>query len=223
MTLGLYQPALNELRYAERMWGRSPQVTATIALVLHRTGQLRPGINAMKRAYPQYMAAGGEQLPDEIQRVLFPLEYWPLIQKAARARELDPYLVAALVGQESTFDPLVRSPANAVGLMQILPSTGKIWGRRIGIRGYSTARLTEPEVNVLIGTAYFRELLREFGGAHFALAGYNAGENRVRRWRQERPALPQDEFIDDIPFPETQNYVKRILGTAHDYRRLYGE
>jgi soluble lytic murein transglycosylase len=220
---GLYQEALNELRYAERMWGGSPRLTATIALVNNRMGRLRAGINAMKRAYPQYMAAGGEQLPDEILRVIFPLDYWTLIQRTSKTRGLDPYLVAALIGQESTFDPVIRSSANAIGLMQLLPSTGKIYGRKIGIRRYSTRRLTEPEVNILIGTAYFRDLVREFGRADFALASYNAGENRVRRWRQERPGLPQDEFIDDIPFPETQNYVKRILGTAYDYKRIYGD
>ena len=64
--------------------------------------------------------------------------------------------------------------------------------------------------------------MQQFGGAAYALAGYNAGEHRVVRWRAERPGLPVDEWIDDIPFPETQNYVKRILGTAEDYRRLYG-
>jgi soluble lytic murein transglycosylase len=73
-----------------------------------------------------------------------------------------------------------------------------------------------------MGTALFADLVRQFGGAHYALASYNAGENRVARWISERPGIDQDEFIDDIPFPETQNYVKRILGTAEDYRRLYG-
>jgi hypothetical protein len=61
-----------------------------------------------------------------------------------------------------------------------------------------------------------------FGGAHYALAGYNAGEQRVDRWIAERPPLPADEFVEEIPFSETQNYVKRILGTAEDYRHLYG-
>ena len=69
---------------------------------------------------------------------------------------------------------------------------------------------------------YFKELVDRFGGAYFAIASYNAGENRIAQWRAEKPDLAEDEFIDDIPFPETQNYVKRILGTAEDYRRLYG-
>jgi soluble lytic murein transglycosylase len=77
-------------------------------------------------------------------------------------------------------------------------------------------------VNAAIGTTYLADLMAQFGGAPYALAGYNAGGHRVSRWRAERPGLPEDEWIDDIPFPETQNYVKRILGTAEDYRRLYG-
>jgi soluble lytic murein transglycosylase len=68
----------------------------------------------------------------------------------------------------------------------------------------------------------FKDLTDRFGGTHYALASYNAGDSRVVQWLAERPGLPQDEFIDDIPFPETQNYVKRILGIAEDYRRLYG-
>jgi soluble lytic murein transglycosylase len=223
MSLGLYREALNELQYAQRVWGDAPRLQATVALVQNRLGELRLGINAMKRAYPQFLASGGEELPKEILEVLFPVNYWPLLQKHAAAKGLDPFLLAALVAQESTFDPVVRSSANAIGLMQILPATGRQYARRIGIRPFSTARLTEPEVNVRIGTTYFAELVKEFGGVHFALASYNAGESRVREWKAERASLQlgQEEFIDDIPFPETQNYVKRILGTAEDYRRLY--
>ena len=83
--------------------------------------------------------------------------------------------------------------------------------------------LTNPETNIRLGTLYFKRLVEQFGGTYYALASYNAGENRVVRWKAERPGMDEDEFIDDIPFPETQNYVKRILGTAEDYRRLYGD
>ena len=176
----------------------------------------------MKRAYPQYLAAGGESLPAEVLRVLFPLDHWPLLESLAKAQGIDPYLVAALAAQESTFDAGIRSSAGAIGLMQIMPATGRGFARRMGITPFSTGRLTEPEINASIGTKYFADLMQQFGGAAYALAGYNAGEHRVVRWRAERPGLPVDEWIDDIPFPETQNYVKRILGTAEDYRRLYG-
>jgi len=222
IATGLNREALGELEYAQRMWGDSPRVQATIALVQNRLGNVRAGINAMKRAYPQYLSAGGESLPFEILRVIFPLDFWPLLQKHAAARGLDPFLVAALVAQESNFDPGVQSPARAIGLMQVLPSTGRSYARKIGIRRFSPRRLTDPDINVRIGTQIFANTIKRFGGVHYALAAYNAGDSRVAAWQRERPGLPQDEFIDDIPFPETQNYVKRILGTAEDYRRLYG-
>lgn len=221
LSAGLNREALSELQYAQRVWGDSPQLQATIALAHRRLGNVRAGINAMKRAYPQYLAAGGETMPREILQVIFPVDFWPLLQKYSKQRQLDPYVVAALVAQESNFDPAVRSHANAYGLMQILPGTGRQYARKLGVRPFSTRRLTEAEVNVRLGTQIFADSIRKFGGVHFALAAYNAGDSRVLRWQRENPGLPQDEFIDDIPFPETQNYVKRILGTAEDYRYLY--
>jgi soluble lytic murein transglycosylase len=220
---GLYDDALAELRYAQRKWGTNPVIEATMAWAYNQKGELRRAITMMRRAYPQHRTALGQQLPLELQQVIFPLAYWNLIKKHSAARGLDPYLVAALVGQESTFDPKIRSVANAWGLMQILPSTGRRLARTLGIRRFNTTMLTDAETNVRLGTLYFSQLIKQFGGAHFALASYNAGENRVVRWKAERPDMDQDEFIDDIPFPETQNYVKRILGTAEDYRWLYGE
>jgi soluble lytic murein transglycosylase len=222
LALGLFSDALAEVRYAQRVYGDSPALQATLALAQNRAGNLRPGINAMKRAYPQYLAAGGEKLPADVLKVLFPVDFWPLLQQHAAQHGLDPYVVAALVAQESTFDPVIVSSAKAIGLMQVLPSTGRQYARRLGIRPFSATRLTDPAVNVRIGTQYFADLVERFGAAHFALASYNAGESKVAKWQREKPGLRQDEFIDDIPYPETQNYVKRILGTAEDYRRLYG-
>jgi soluble lytic murein transglycosylase len=222
IALEMYDEALDEVQYAERMWGRSTVLQATRAWLLNRRGDLRPAINLMRQTYPQFLAAGGETLPTEILKIIFPLDYWPLIRQHAAQHHLDPYFVAALIAQESTFDKDVTSSANAVGLMQIMPATGRRWARRLGIRGYSTRKLTVAEINVRIGTAYFADLMKQFGGEHLALAAYNAGDSRAVKWLNERMGLPRDEFIDDIPFPETQNYVRRILGTAEDYRRLYG-
>jgi len=220
---GAFPLAEAEIRFAQRRFAPLPALEATRAWLLRARGEYRPAINAMKRAYPQYMTRDGDQLPLEAKKVIFPLDYWPIISRHASARALDPYLIAALVAQESTFDPDVRSAANAYGLMQIVPATGKRLARSLGIRKFSTGKLTDPETNVKLGTFYFKGLVNQFGGAHFALASYNAGENRVERWIAERGPLPQDEFIDDIPFPETQLYVKKILGTAEDYRQLYGD
>ena len=219
---GLYDEALAELRHAQRTWGTSPAIEATIAFAYHQQGDLRRAITLMRRAYPQSMTSGGHELPVEMRQVLFPLVYWDLIRKHSQVYELDPYVIAALIGQESTFDPEIKSVANAIGLMQIVPATGRRLAVGLRIRNFSARRLTHPETNIRLGTLYFARLVRQFGGTYYALASYNAGENRIVRWKAERPEMDEDEFIDDIPFPETQNYVKRILGTAEDYRMLYG-
>ncbi|HET7694522.1 MAG TPA: transglycosylase SLT domain-containing protein [Vicinamibacterales bacterium] len=223
LAAGLYDDGLNELRYAQKAWGTSPAIEATIAWIHHQKGDLRRAITLMRRAYPQFLTSGGDAVPAEILQVIFPLTYWDAIKRQAAVYELDPYVVAALIAQESTFDPNARSVANAWGLMQIVPSTGRRLATALGIRRFSTSMLTHGETNIRLGTLYFKRLVQQFGGTHYALASYNAGENRVVRWKAERPGMDEDEFIDDIPFPETQNYVKRILGTAEDYRRLYGD
>ena len=222
LAAGMYDLAVGELKRLQAAGQGSSLVDATMAYALNRQGKLRPGITAMRRAYPQFMAEGGEALPREILTVIFPIDYWELIQTQAVAKQLDPFLIAALVAQESTFQADIRSSADAWGLMQIIPATGRRYASSMGIKPFSTGRLTDPETNVRIGTTYFSQLLRQFGDAAPALAAYNAGESRVVKWLAERPGLDRDEFIDDIPFPETQNYVKRILGTAEDYRILYG-
>jgi soluble lytic murein transglycosylase len=223
LAAGLYDDGLDELRYAQKAWGNSPVIDATIAWVYHQKGELRKAITLMRRAYPQHLASGGEDLPPEILQVIYPLTYWDSIKRYSAQHDLDPYIVAALIAQESTFDAGVRSNANAWGLMQVVPATGRRLAQSLGIRRFNTAMLTNPELNIRLGTLYFSKLVQQFGGTYYALASYNAGESRVVRWKAERPGLDEDEFIDDIPFPETQNYVKRILGTAEDYRRLYGE
>lgn len=232
MTAGLYDDALREVQFAQRTWGDSPALQATGAWIRAQQAQelraderfaaLRGSITLMRRAYPQFLAAEGQTLPLEVLRIIFPLDYWDLIEKYSKPMSLDPYLVSALMAQESTFTAEIRSSANARGLMQVMPATGRMYARRMGIRPFTTASLSQPETNVRIGIQHFKDLVEKFGGMHYALASYNAGEGRVAEWIKEYPDLPADEFIDSIPYAETQNYVKRILGTAEDYRRLYG-
>ena len=230
LEIGRYEDALNELAYARRVWGDSSIVQATRAWASQQLGRsktgterfnlVRGGITTMRRAYPQFLAAGGEELPRDVLVVIFPLMYSDLIAKYSAINGLDPYLVAALMAQESTFVPDIRSSAGAVGLMQLMPLTARRYARAFKLPD-SASLLRNPEANVRIGTAYLADKIKEFGGLHLALSSYNAGEAAVREWLAERPGLPREEFIDDIPYPETQNYVKRILGTTDDYRRLY--
>lgn len=221
LRAGLYDEALGEMRAAERAWGSTAALQATIAWATREKGDLLRASVLMKRAYPQYLSQAGANLPDDVLRVTYPVNYWSLIKKHAAARNLDPYLIAALIAQESGYDPSARSAADAWGLMQVVPATGRIYARKLGISGFTTRSLTDPDINIRIGTAYFADQVERLGSVHAALAGYNAGPTRARRWSAEKPGLERDEWIDDIPYPETQFYVKRILGTAEDYRALY--
>ena len=222
VSAGMFDEAIEEMQHARRAHGRTPKLDATLAWVYRQQGEIRPAINTMRQAYPQYLSVEGDALPREIQEVIFPIEYVTYIKRYAALHDLDPFIVAALIGQESSYVADVRSPANAWGLMQILPSTGRQLARAEGVPRFRTQMLTDPETNVRLGTRHFAGLVRNLGGVPYALAGYNAGSARVIRWKAERGPLEQAEFIDDIPFPETQIYVKKILGTAVDYRRLYG-
>ena len=173
LEVELYDDALNELKYIERSSGPSPAAQATIAYIQRQQGLqakggweqftlLRGSINTMKRAYPQFMASGGEYLPREVLSHIFPLSYWDLIQKHSEANGLDPYFVAALMAQESTFVADIKSSANAVGLMQLIPMTARMYAKKLGLV-YSPKLMANPEANIRMGTAYLADKVREFG------------------------------------------------------------
>ena len=197
-SIELYDAALEEVEYAKRAWGDSSALQATAAWIRHRRGlqdqtadrfaDLRGSITIMRRAYPQFMAAGGEQLPPTCFASSSRSTTGRSSRSTSDAHRLDPYLMTALIAQESTFTPDVRSSANAVGLMQLIPPTARRYASKLGIR-YSSRMLTQPETNVQLGMRYFKDLMDRFGGAHFALASYNAGESRIARWIAERPGF----------------------------------
>ena len=135
---------------------------------------------------------------------------------------LDPALVAAVIWQESTFDPEAVSGAGARGLMQIMPPTGRELARKLGIK-YHIDVLHDPDRGIELGTRYLKRMIDGFGGrVDKALAAYNAGPNRVSSWTRARPGQGAEEFIEGIPFQETRNYVMTILANREHYRRIYG-
>src|SRR5713101_872315 len=152
-------------------------------------------------------------------RYLYPHAYWETISAQAQGKRLDPYLVLALIRQESAFDPEAVSSAQAYGLMQLLPETA---ARLTHASFVSPASLVDPDFNVQAGTAYLRQLLDLYNDNLFmAVAAYNAGENAVDKWRARYANLEADEFVESISFRETRNYVKLVLRNYRTYRRLY--
>jgi soluble lytic murein transglycosylase len=161
---------------------------------------------------------------EELARYRYPLAYWDLVQKLAKENGLDPHLVVSLIRQESLFDPKAVSPAAALGLMQLLHSTATRTAARASLPPPPRERLFELEVNLTLGIHHLKELLQKYSNSLIkAIAAYNAGENAVSRWQTTLAASDDDEFIERIPYPETQLYVKLVLRNLRIYRNLYGE
>jgi soluble lytic murein transglycosylase len=149
----------------------------------------------------------------------YPRAYWSRVSAAADAARLDPYVVLALMRQESVFDADAVSPAAAYGLMQLLTTTAS----RVAGTTVEARQLFDPTTNITLGTRYLRQLLDRYGGnLAKALAAYNGGEDAVATWERRAPGAATDEVVETIRYRETGNYVKQVLSNYRRYRRLYG-
>lgn len=216
----LYDFAIRELQAASP--GTPPWQAKTIASVYQEQGSYIHAIETLKRALPTYFSADISQLPRPVWEALFPRAYWDDLKRNCVKNGLDPYLVASLIRQESEFNPGAVSRANAMGLMQLLPSVGKSLAKQSKMKRFSRDQLLEPGTNLELGTLYFKRIVDHYdGGIAYALAAYNAGENRVADWRKDADFRDVEEFVESIPFTETREYVQAILRNAVLYRLLY--
>lgn len=192
------------------------------ARVLAAAGDRRQSILALRQAFPILGTPHQGLAPEEARRLYYPLDFKDVIEEHSRNRRLPSHLVFGMIRQESAFDASAKSWAGARGLMQIMPSTGKELARRLGLR-YSQDRLSDPEFSIQLGTSYFQQVLKMFSGDEvLALAGYNAGPYRIKRlWRQAGSNAEIDQFLEQLSYSETRNYVKRVLLYSDSYRRLY--
>jgi soluble lytic murein transglycosylase len=218
---GLVDFAVRELRAAAAADGGSwgPAETAQL---YDETGHYDQAIEVMKHSAPNYFALDIPDLPRKYWEALFPKPYWSDLKRDAAANGLDPYLVASLIRQESEFNPGAVSRANAVGLMQLLPKTGKAVAKEVKFKRYNSSLLFSPAVNLQLGTRYFRGMVDKFGGFEYALAAYNAGSDRVEDWLSQGKYRDPQEFVESIPFTETREYVQAILRNASVYKQIYG-
>lgn len=157
-------------------------------------------------------------------RIIYPFPYRNLILAEAREQGLDPFLVAGLIRQESMFNASIRSPVGAVGLMQIMPATGRSLATAAGLGGFRADLLEKPEVNIHLGIQYMAHLMGRYDNRLTSvLAAYNAGPHRVSRWANFPEYGDEELFAERIPFAETRNYVKVVQQNARVYAALYGE
>lgn len=181
------------------------------------------------RIAQQALRAGAPRDPTTW-RYVYPLPFQPALRSASATARVDPWLVAALIRQESGFEPHATSGAGARGLMQMMPANGPALARTIGLTDYDAALLWQPDVNLAMGTRHFAEALRRYPDLERALAAYNAGGSRVVRWSgtlltgktSDDPAFDVELFVERIPYLETRGYIRNITVNAAMYRLLYG-
>jgi soluble lytic murein transglycosylase len=158
-----------------------------------------------------------------VQEVTLPLRHEDIIRQQAKAKHLDPALIAAVIFAETKFRPRTSS-AGAQGLMQITPETARFIAHRSGGAAFRMSDLSDSQINIQYGTYYLRYMLERYGGnTTLALAAYNAGQGNVDKWLARASKRAEQFTVDDIPFPETRAYVQRVQQARKDYRDSYAD
>lgn len=152
---------------------------------------------------------------------MYPKKYSELVEKYATEYELDPLLVYSIIKAESNFKEEARSNSNAIGLMQIMLDTAKEIGQKIDIEEITEEKLLEPDTNINIGTKYFKILLEKYNNEKLAIIAYNAGMGNLDTWLKQGIIDPEGNNLENIPFPETKNYVEKILQNYKIYSEIY--
>lgn len=224
MAAGLDRLAENELRFGAKGEEMPLYLAMELAGTLQKSGQVDRGVRTIKGMLPNYLNFPLASVAERFWQLAFPIPYRLTVEKYARQAEIDPFIMAGLIRQESEFNARVVSPSNAYGLAQILPSTGRDLSRRVGMRRFTPGMLFDPVVNIHLGTYYIRHLLNSLDGNwHEALAAYNGGRTRVIKWRTFADYKEPAEFIETIPFNETRGYVQAVLRNAAVYKHLYAD
>ena len=210
--IGLKGEAASELLMLSRK-NPTPEDLVSISLYLKELGNYKTSIALISRV----------PYREELHELYYPLAFWPEVVAASKIVSLDPYLILSVMREESRYEPEAQSVAGACGLMQLMPQTAYKYNKTIKVNLKKTPGLYNARSNILLGSYYLRRLLDRFGSIPLALASYNGGEDMVREWLKKRKYATVDEFIEDIPYDETRNYVKKVMTTYFEYLRSNGD
>lgn len=210
--LGLSREALLELIHISKTT-TSVEDLLYIGSKFQDLGEYRYLINLMER------------LPsaESLHHLRYPRAYWNIVEATSQKHGVDPLFVLSVMREESTFDPNAKSTAGALGLMQLMPQTAFRLDGNLQLGITNSSHVCNIKNNIHLGTYYLSILIKEFGSYAYALAAYNAGEEKARKWIRKGNYKSIDEFIEDIPYGETRNYVKRVMTTFFEYKRSSGE
>jgi soluble lytic murein transglycosylase len=195
-----------------------------LARLLEAAGRFHDAHTLAARGQATVLAAGpNAEAPRSLWERAWPRAWREQVERAAAAHRAPPALVWAVMREESAYDPAALSVVGARGLVQIMPATGQRLAAELGEPGFDAADLFDPARNIELGAYYLAQLLARFGGrVSAAVASYNAGPEAVARWLQQDGGLPDDQWVERIPYDQTRAYVRRVLRSLHAYRELYG-
>ena len=198
-----------------------PPILYAIAAAYARESRYHLALRILRRSFVPVARSGSDAVPRAFWDMFYPLGWRSQLTAAADRAAVDPFLVAAVVREESSFYPRARSRVGARGLMQLMPDTARPMARERGLAFNDGELLDDPGASLELGAAFLATLLRDFGDARLAVAAYNAGPTRVREWWAARRSDDLDVFVEQIPFNETRAFVKRVMVARDEYRRLY--
>jgi soluble lytic murein transglycosylase len=223
MTMNMDADAAAEIELVVDRCVGDPDLLVEVARLLRYSGDYYTPILMAARHFSHLFDQYRPGANDVYWQMRYPEGYKKEVERFSKEFGLDPSFVYAVIREESLFQPRVTSWAGAVGLMQIMPATGKTIAAQLGVDDFAVEDLKDCRTNVRFGIYYLSDLMKEFGGEKvYALCGYNAGPGNAHKWIKSRdPGMEMDEFIENIPFSETRAYVKRILNTESIYRAVY--
>ena len=223
-ALSLHRDASREAKLLSAAYPDNLGVAFLLAEAYVQGGEPFKANGIVQRRFRDFVRHGGANIPQRFWEILFPLAYFDVIREEAPKRNIDPFLIAAIIRQESGFEPATVSNAGAVGLMQIMPAEAASIGEAAGIPGMTRERLFDPHENIRIGVAEYAQKLRLMNNVQpLAIAAYNAGETAVNDWLRRTPLTDIDVFIESISYAETRLYVKTVTRNQNEYKRIYGD
>lgn len=152
---------------------------------------------------------------------IYPQKYSEYVEEYAKKYELDPLLIYSIIKAESNFKEDAKSNSNAIGLMQVMLTTGQEMGKDLRKEKITEEELYKPETNIEIGVKYFKSLLDKYNNYNLAIIAYNAGMGNLDKWLEQGIIDAEGKQIENIPFPETKNYVRKILQNYRIYKEIY--
>lgn len=219
-ALGLDQDASRELASLAERYGRDREILLELSGLLSEVGAYYQALRLARLHFRDSLERNGQPVPDVLWKAAYPTGFLSTI-KAHAGTAVDPYLVAAIIREESQYDAQAVSRVGAVGLMQVMPATAQAVAMRLGLPEVRRDDLFDLETNLRFGIRHLEELLQRFSGNLIhVVAAYNAGPTAVSAWIQKQGDKEADEFVELIPFQETRQYVKRVLRSYREYHRL---